>query len=146
MVPDAPTTMRMRAALAGRLRQLVNRDVSRAGGAAYTVPGQPDWQEERAVFHRGGLPATHFVTAIEVSGRTVSLRLDDRPSPGRVLLALPRFTHESPGKLRRIPASVAVIEIVVPVAAGRSLALSGDHVTTFIAGARDLSVTVDLGP
>lgn len=141
MVPDAPTRMRMQAALLGRLRQILNRETARLGGAAYAVPGQPGWRDDASLRCHGGLPATHLVTRIDVVGRSVHLRLDARPAPGRILVALPRLRQEGSGRIRR-ETSATILEIDVPRDGPAALALADADVSRCVAGAAGISVRV----
>lgn len=137
IVPDTPTLMKMRAVLVGRLRQIIHREISRGGGASYTVPGQPDWRDEAAVLGRGGLPATCLVSRIDLEGRTLRLHLDVRPEPGRLLVAMPRFRLAG-GRIERQGGAV-VLEVAVSSGA-REIRLARDSVERCIEGGRGLSL------
>ncbi len=138
MVPDTPTQMRMRAALARCLRQILNRETARLGGAAYSVPGQREWRDDDAVFARGGLPATCLVDRIDFNGRRVALRLGETPRGGRVLVAFPRLLQDGPQRIRR-DGTVQVLAVTIPDPAAGGLLLSAEDTARVVCGAHDLT-------
>ncbi len=138
MVSDLPTQMRMRAALARCLRQILNRETARYGGAAYSVPGQREWRDDDAVFARGGLPATCLVERIDFNGRCVELHLGQRPRGGRVLVASPRLLQDGPRRIRR-DGAVEVLALTIPDHADGGLLLSAEDTARVVCGAHDLT-------
>lgn len=131
--------MRLRAALIGRLRQILNQENARLGGAAYTVRGQSDWKSDEAVALCGGLPEQYRVTHIDFDGSTISLRLSASPVRGRALVALPRLTLDTGRRLSEEPA-VTVLEIDVPEGQGSSIVLSADDAALCVAGSSDVNL------
>lgn len=145
MKPDAVQTLRMRAALAGRLRRYLDRETARLGGPAYTVPGQPGWHADDALFARGGLPETHLVTRIDVEGRTIRLTLDRKPAAGSALIALPRLVQTGTRHVRK-GSAVAVIAVEFADGATIGLRLSEEQTAECVEGAAGIAVELRFPP
>ena len=139
--PGPVLEMRMRAALLGHLRRLLNQESARLGGAAYAVKGQPGWRPDDEVLHSGGLPGTHQVTRVDYSGGVVRLHLDSLPEPGHILIALPRLEQVGPARIRQDQA-VSVIEIVVPGDGRMPLSLPEDVARKAVSGLDGVTVEI----
>ena len=143
MVPSEAMQMRMQAALIGRLRQALDLETARLGGAAYSVPGHPGWKSQDDIAARGGLPERCLVNRIDFVGRTLRLRLDKRPAAGRVLVAMPHLLQDGANSIRQED-RVSVLEIAIPEDAGATLALREEDIARCVSNSSRISVEFQL--
>lgn len=123
MVPSRDMQRKMEALLQGHLHRTFQDPVTRPSNA---------------------LPQHASVDRVDFVENTLRLRLDHRPAPGRIVIAVPRFVQDDVSALRPV-AQTALIEIDLPTDAdGTNIRLSQAGARKCVEQVRDVAVEIQL--